>query len=513
MGVFSRLFSREDGSQATESDASTRPSDAGSGTVTGGKLRSRNRKITPDPSEPSDHAGAVTGVTTHSASGVAPNPQPPSSPPAPPPKRARKATPPPLDPKLARSGKTPPAPPPANKPVAPPPAGVKGTGLTPEHAARLGWPLGHAAPGQPPPLPSARADGQASQPSAASVPPLPAADGAPPRRQLDDDEQTQVIDIQSPLSAAPLDELVDAAVDALLDPDVFGEGNERPAEHESDRRALLETFSAVAKLHGRPLRDLMFQLSLGRTPASWAGVCRPLLAPLLDAARQIEWTELTRALERFDSTLEHAAGEGASGGANSPIGDAARKSIQDAYDELRQHLPDVFAAPAPGDSRRLILFESLLLQVPSLHRRTIAKLYAAGLSSLGQLSQAKPEELTAVIGLDRGLAAAIVEHIQRFERDRDYSDPGALRAQIQLRLGTIAGRLAQLQAEFERADQEGSQIRKKAVRRAREVAVLEMDRLLAEIGDLQLIEELKRYPVRAKIRRLQAYLAAVQAVI
>ncbi|MET0390730.1 MAG: hypothetical protein ABW321_32455, partial [Polyangiales bacterium] len=416
--------------------------------------------------------------------------------------------------------KTPPLPPASGKLVAPPPAGVKGTGLTPEVAAKLGWPLGHAGPSsQPPPLPGARGDSPSRPPPlpTAGVPPLPAAGDAtasgPKRRELDDDEQTQVIDVQSPLSTTPLDDLVDAAVDALLEPELLEDGAERPVEHESDRRALIETFSAVAKLHGRPLRDLMFQLSLGRTPASWAGVCRPLLAPLLDAARQIEWTELAKSLERFDRALEQAASEGAAGGANSPIGDAARTAIQDAYDELRNHLPDVFSAPSPGDSRRLILFESLLLQVPSLHRRTIAKLYAAGLSSLGQLSQAKPEELTAVIGLDRGLAAAIVEHIQRFERDRDYSDPGALRAQIQLRLGTIAGRLGQLQAEFERADQEGSHVRKKAVRRAREVAVLEMDRLLAEIGDLQLIEELKRYPVRAKIRRLQAYLAAVSAVI
>jgi hypothetical protein len=307
-------------------------------------------------------------------------------------------------------------------------------------------------------------------------------------------------DVVSHLPA--LDLLVDAAVDALC------EATSQPnpnggVDEAADRRAVIETFSGVAKIHGRPLRELMYQLSaVGSTPRSWVSACRPLLRPLLDAAEQIGWSELGDALACLDAALESAASA-----TEDLIDQTAIHAIQQAYEQLRVLLPDVFSSSNLADSRRLILLESLLLQVPLLHRRIIAKLYAAGLSSIGQLSQARPEELTAVVvGLDPELALALVEHVRRFEQERSRVDPTTLRGHIHTRLRATVGRLSQLQSEFERAEQEGSQVRKKAVRRAREAAVLELQRLLAEIGDLPLIEELKRCTVRGKIVRLQSYL-------
>jgi hypothetical protein len=305
-------------------------------------------------------------------------------------------------------------------------------------------------------------------------------------------------------TGSTLAELVDAAVDALFDESGYSAAVDTVTEHAADRSAVLETFAGVARVHGRPLRELMFQLSVGSTARSWASACRPLLCPLLDAAEQIDCVELAAALRQLDAALELAV---SGTGSEEPIDAAASEGIQLAYEQLRQQMPEVFSASNVIDNRRLMLFETLLLQVPAMHRRTIAKLYAAGLSTIGQLTQASPDELTVVVnGLDRDLATAIIEHLQRFERERSRVDPTTMRGHIHGRMRTTVGRLGQLQVEFERAESEGSQERKKAVRRARESAVLELQRLLAEIGNLALIEELRRCSTRGKIRRVQTYL-------
>jgi hypothetical protein len=230
-----------------------------------------------------------------------------------------------------------------------------------------------------------------------------------------------------------------------------------------------------------------------------------VLRPLLDAAQQIELLELVGALGAFDAALERAAAE-----AGACIGDAAAEALKSAYEGLQRQMPEAFTTPAGADGRRLILLESLLLQIPALNRRTLSKLYAAGLSSLSQLSQARPEEISVVAGIDHELALAVVEHIQRFERERSRINPTAFRSYACERLRALVPRLSQLQAEFERAEQDESTERKRAARRAREAAVLALDLLFAEIGDVDLIEELKRYPVRGKIRRVESYLEQLQ---
>jgi hypothetical protein len=301
---------------------------------------------------------------------------------------------------------------------------------------------------------------------------------------------------------------LDAAVDAAMAriTDVSGNQVANEQRDAGDQRAVAETFADIAKVHAHPLRELMFQLSVGRTPRQWAATCRPVLKPLFDAATQIGLLELVGGLGAFDAALERAAAE-----PNAFIGDAAAEALTGAYERLRKQMPDAFMLPDRADHRRMILLESLLLQIPDMHRRTLAKLYAAGLSSLGQLGTAKPEEIAVVAGIDRALAQTVVEHIQRFDQERSRMDPTTLRGHVHERLRALAGRLSRLQTEFEQAEEDDSVARKREARRNREAAVLELDLVLAEVGDVDVIEELKRCPVRGKIQRVESYLERLQA--
>lgn len=275
-------------------------------------------------------------------------------------------------------------------------------------------------------------------------------------------------------------------------------------DDQSDQRAWLDTFSSIARLHIQPLRELLYHLSSGCTPRAWVQQTRPVLAPLLDAAQQTGEAQLLDALSELDTALELAESEAAA-----LVGPVSRGAIQQAYARLGAHLPDTFGPPRSSDGRRLLLLEALLLQVPNLHRRELTKLYAAGIGSIQQLLQGSAEELSRAAGIELPLAAAIIEQVTRFSRERGGLDPARLRGRVAEQLKAGVGRLSQLQSEFERADSADNQLRKKAVRRARDAAALELQRLVAELGDVDLLEELKRCSARAKIARLQSYLQRI----
>lgn len=312
-----------------------------------------------------------------------------------------------------------------------------------------------------------------------------------------DKRQASEQDELGPLAAAALDQAFSQWFEAESHAEHVPE---RPAD-DGDRQAFRDTFAIIAKHHISPLRELMYHLSVGCTPRAWVTQTRPVLAPLFDAARQTGQVDLLDALSELDTALELAEAEN-----TALVGPVSRGAIQQAYARLGKHLPDAFGSPRSSDGKRLLVLEALLLQVPNVHRRVLTKLYAAGIASIQQLLQGSADELARAAGLDRQLASAIIEHVSRFARERSGLDQARLRLRVLEQMRGLVGRLSQLQSEFERAESAGNQVRKKAVRRARDGAVLELQRLVAELGEIELLEDLKRSSVRAKVVLMQNYL-------
>jgi hypothetical protein len=484
MGLFSKLFTR-DGEEPDESEGQNaqaaqpggedgvKKTDESAGTQKDARTRTTADRAEPAP--PSAATDKRVGARTEAGMGGQ-QPAPGQKRPVPPleaPEAAGKAG------KKNEPAKAAGAPKP---PQAPAPAAVK----PPQPMA-----AGAAAPAADTAQPAARRGISGSKHEAA-VQPKPTASPIPPLPGANDSGNI------------PLDAALDAAMARITD--VSGSESANEQRDSADHTAVADTFADIAKVHAHPLRELMFQLSVGRTPRQWASACRPVLKPLFDAATQIGLLELVGGLGAFDAALERAAAE-----PNAYISDAAAEAMSAAYERLRKQMPDAFQRPDRADNRRLILLESLLMQVPDMHRRTLAKLYAAGLSSLGQLGTANAEEISVVAGVDRNLAQAVVDHVQRFEKERSRMDPTTLRTHVQERLRSLVSRLSKLQTEFEEAEEDDSVARKRAARRDREAAVLELDVIFAEAGDVDLIEELKRCPVRGKIQRVESYLERLQA--
>lgn len=278
-----------------------------------------------------------------------------------------------------------------------------------------------------------------------------------------------------------------------------GRGSE--AQTEADTRAVAETFAAVAAAHSRPLSEFMTQLGLGATPSRWAVPLQAVVAPVLDAARRMELTELAAAFAAFDAALARVVSDAAP-----HIGDAARAELEAAYRTLVTQLPDTFRDCQAGDGGKQVLLEALLLQVPSLRRSTLARFYAAGLQTLDQLISARPDEVAHVTGVDAEIARAISERLTRFDRERAVDDPEALRGKLKAQVQSTVATLEQLEGELERAREAEAAARKRSARRGLQTSTLELDALLAQLGEVGLIDELKRLPVRRKIERLHAYL-------
>lgn len=145
-----------------------------------------------------------------------------------------------------------------------------------------------------------------------------------------------------------------------------------------------------------------------------------------------------------------------------------------------------------------------------MRKRSVAKLYGAGVSSLEQLSKAAPEELCLATALDGELTHALVRRAQQFERDRQYQDLTDLHTQSERRLRAVQQRLEALRIEFERAERDEATERKRSLRQGREAALVELNQLLAELGELDLLEELERCSTPAKIQVLDRYLRKAQ---
>jgi len=361
------------------------------------------------------------------------------------------------------------------------------------------------SPAQPPPAamppaPAGTPKASAAKPPASPVPPKAAAAPQP----------SAAVPGVPPLPSAQRDsssDAIDAALDAL---EAKAQNRQSSPSDAADDRALVDTFAAVAQLHAQPLRELMFQLDLGHTPREWCLVARPVLRPLLEAAQQIGMLELVGALGAFDAALERAGAESAA-----TLSDRTVETLKGVYQGLCLQLPAVFTVTrdAGGAGRQTVLLESLLLQIPDLHRRTLAKLYAVGLCSLAQLSQARVDELVSVTGLEPELAQRLIAHVKQFEQERTRVAPQDHKSRGHDRLRAIVERLRQLQADFEQAELEEQGDKKRAARRGREAALHELDTVLAEIGEVSVIEELKRCPVQLKIQRVSNYLNETQASV
>ncbi len=264
-------------------------------------------------------------------------------------------------------------------------------------------------------------------------------------------------------------------------------------------------FAQLAANHVRQVRDFMIDLRWGEATVEWIAICLPALKSLGRAADKLELAELVTALDAFSQSLTSTQSQT---GARTIDGER-RDAILAAYEKLAAIMPQAFALDMDRAQREAVILQSLLLQVPEVKKVTIDKLYAAGLTTLEAMLLANPGDIAATTGIDEALARRIVAHFREYREQVVAGVPDATRAQERDRIAALTARLRMEHAAFESASRGWSpedQERKKTSRAARAKTLLDIQVILARLGEVDRLKEIDRLPFERKLAHLESFL-------
>jgi hypothetical protein len=323
---------------------------------------------------------------------------------------------------------------------------------------------------------------QAASPAASMTQAL--ADAAPPGG----------FDSGSTPIAAILDDIDSTFDNILQDP------RKVPQESRPDDIAQAQAlFRQITVAYIGPVRDFMIELRMGEPSKEWIQVCAPALASLASSAERMGLAPLATALGELKTALEAAEN-----GDSSNINETTREHLLAASHGLATLLPEAFAVDEERDRREPIIVRSLLCQVPGVRKVQLDKLYRAGITSLSMYYVARPAELSQTTGLGLELCEQIVKRFARYKSMASIP-PDPQRANELSQLERLAERLAELNDAFDRGGT--GFIDKKRARQERGEVMLEINVILARLGEVGLVETLERLPFQRKVEVLGGFVA------
>lgn len=298
-----------------------------------------------------------------------------------------------------------------------------------------------------------------------------------------------------------LDESFDAIIAEQPDtPPPPGPGDE-PNTDDFDRLTVLELFYDIATNHLRPVRNFMIELHLGDVRKEWVQIAQPAIRSIQSAADQIDIPELKVALGDFDAMLNLASET-----SGDMISGEIREEFINQYARLAQIMPQAFTLEEEKDQRESLIIHSLLMQVPDVRKVTIDKMYRAGLTALEVLFLATTEDLAATTGVRKILAQRIVDKFQSFRKESKEAVPDLEQSAQTNKLEEQVLLLREQQKQYEAAAAKRSIEEKRAYRLARQGTLLEITVVLAQLGEVELVEELERLPFEKRIERLESFI-------
>ena len=272
----------------------------------------------------------------------------------------------------------------------------------------------------------------------------------------------------------------------------------------TDLAEVRSLFAQLASNHVRQVRDFMIDLRWSEATVDWIGICEPALRSLRRAADKLELSELCTALDDFSRALNGTQANG-----SRTIDGERRATILASYDSLSEVMPQAFALDLDRSQREAVILQSLLLQVPEVKKVTLDKLYAAGLTTLEAMLLATPGDVAATTGIDEALATHIVMRFREYKDQIRKVVPDATRASEREKVAELTARLRREHAAFESAARSWSREadeQKKEFRKARAQTLLDIQVVLARLGEVDRIKEIERLPFDRKLVHLESFL-------
>lgn len=280
-----------------------------------------------------------------------------------------------------------------------------------------------------------------------------------------------------------------------------------------DEGAIQDLFANIAANYARPVKNFVFELRRGTATKEWIEICRPALRSISRAAESMELTNAAKRMIDFDEALSLAQTS-----EERVLTGEIRDLILTSYEELVEVLPQTFVIGEEEQQREGIIINSLLKQIPDLGRVTFEKLYGAGLTSLDTLFLAKKEDLAAATGIPLWLCERICNKFQQYREELEGTPRDVAQSGYRSKLIELVDELRRQHEGFERASaQEWSNpalaADKRKFRQNRQACVLQINVVLAEMGELDLVNEIQKLSFDRRIQRLDEYLQSTAGMM
>lgn len=315
-----------------------------------------------------------------------------------------------------------------------------------------------------------------------------------------------------------IDDAIDSSFDALFgdddaeDGDGDSESGYALSEEEiaRDREETRELFGQIAVNYIRPVKQFIFELKKGAASSDWIQVCLPAIKAMLSSMKTMGLEEEEGVLQVFYTYLEELQNR------NVKLIDGEYQSIAlELYSHLEQVLPMTFELGEEEVQREGIIILSLLKQVPEVGKVTLDKLFAAGLSTLDMLFLATTHDLSRTTGIPERIADQIVQKIQQYKEESQQRPVDEDMGSIQEMLAGLMDSLMNYHELYEDLIANGwndpeFNSKKKRYRKLRQEASLKINVLLAELGEVELVEQIEKLPFDRRAQKLKEYLESAQ---
>jgi hypothetical protein len=321
-------------------------------------------------------------------------------------------------------------------------------------------------------------------------------------------EQPPTVQINEDPFGDLLEELDEGFAMILSDPPA-GPAADAGHNTDSDLREVRVLFEQIAATHMRPVRDFAIELELGEPSREWLDLVHPAVSSLRKSADGMGLGDLALALDGYISALDRVAAM------NLPhITGAAKQMLVEGYAELVRIMPEAFTLSGERDRREPIIVNSLLRQVKDVRKVALDKLYKAGLTSLDMYFMAKPYDVSHAAGLSMELATRIVERFRLYKQELQEERPAHDRTREFDKVTELTAQLRVQNDQFDAASRSWTRQAaedKKRLRQERSDTVLELNLMLARLGEVALVNELEKMPFQRKVDTLERWLEETRA--
>jgi hypothetical protein len=285
-----------------------------------------------------------------------------------------------------------------------------------------------------------------------------------------------------------------------------------PLDHDAlDKAEVRELFAGIAGQQAAPVKQFVFELKRSAAGKNWIEICRPVMTTLAQAAEALDLESEAREMREFLAALE-LAGEGE----GRLVEPTAGELLLSAYERMIAAFPEAFELGEDSHRRDAIVLHALLQQIPEVGRVTFERLFGASVTSLESLLAATPRELAATTDIPLWLCEKICQKLDEYRAETARASGDGSRPTDRERLAQLLDELTRLQLAYERAaefewNDLGEAAAKRAARQERQVVALKIEVLLAEMGEIELVEKLQKLPFDLRIRTIELFLGRTQA--